>query len=97
VAELFRKHEKRDPEELVGAELPDPIKFESQRDFVRKTLETEVDLRARGTQIVPLDQEGESSIAYRDHMNSEGSPSETVARDYRWRPGTELNANVVNF
>jgi rubrerythrin len=90
VKELFQSIEKRDAAEILPATLPDPLRYESQREFVRKVLEEEVDLRANGTQFVPREQEGRSSIAYRDQLNSEGSPSETVAEGYRWRPGTEL-------
>jgi rubrerythrin len=97
VAALFKKHERRDPAELIPQTLPDPIPFESQREFVRKTLHAEVDLRAKGTEIVPKKQEGKKSIAYREHMNSEGSPSETVAAGYTWEPGTELARQVVNL
>jgi rubrerythrin len=97
VAELFKKHERRDPQEIVGATLPEPIPFESQRDFVRQTLANEVDLRAKGTEFVSREEEPQSSLDYRNHMNSEGSPSETVAAGYKWRPGTELNRKVVNL
>jgi hypothetical protein len=45
---------------------------------------------------VPLEAEGETSLAYRQHMNSDGSPSEIVAQGYAWRPGTELTLKVVN-
>jgi rubrerythrin len=96
VSELFKRHERRDPQEVVPDKLPEPFPFESQRQFVREVLEAEVDLRARGTEIVPLEQEGESSLAYREHMNSQGSPSEIVAEGYAWRPGTELTLKVVN-
>ena len=75
----------------------DAIPFESQRQFVRETLSREVDLRASGPDFVPLDQEPQSSIDYRNHMNSEGSPSETVAADYVWQSGTELSRRVANF
>jgi rubrerythrin len=97
VAELFKKHERRDPQEIVGDTLPEPIPFESQREFVRQTLANEVDLRAKGTEFVDLEEEPKSSIDYRNHMNSEGSPSETVAAGYTWRPGTELNRKVANL
>jgi rubrerythrin len=97
VAELFKKHERRDPQEIVGATLPEPIPFESQREFVRQTLANEVDLRTKGTEFVDLEDEPKSSIDYRNHMNSEGSPSETVAAGYMWRPGTELNRKVANL
>lgn len=87
VAGLFKK---QDPREIVGESLPEPIKFESQREFVRATLANEVDLRAKGTDFVGLEEEPQSSIDYRNHMNSQGSPSETVAAGYAWRPGTEV-------
>jgi len=96
VSELFKDYERRDPREVVPEMLPDPIPFESQREFVRVVLGAEVDLRANGTEIVPLEEEGESSLRYRDHMNSQGSPSEIVAEGYSWRPGTELTLKVVN-
>lgn len=90
VAELFKTIEGRDPAEILPATLPEPIKYESQREFVRKTLETEVELRRAGTQYVPKAQEPKDSIAYREQLNREGSPSETVAEGYVWVPGTEL-------
>jgi rubrerythrin len=97
VAELFKKHERRDPQEIVGTRLPEPIPFESQREFVRLTLAREVNLRASGPDFVDAEQEPQSSLDYRNHMNSEGSPSETVAADYVWQPGTELTRKVANL
>ncbi|GAB2506683.1 hypothetical protein [Lysobacter humi (ex Lee et al. 2017)] len=92
VMELFKQVERRDPLEVIGESLPDPIPFASQRDFVREVLTAEVDLRARGAEYVPSGDEGEASIAYREHLNSQGSPSEAVADGYVYRPGTELAA-----
>lgn len=91
VMELMRKIEKRDPIALLPKELPDPIKFASQREFIRETLAGEVQLRARGTSFVDAAQEGEASITYREQLNSAGSPSELVTTDYTFTPGTELN------
>jgi hypothetical protein len=90
--EAFERIERRDAAEVLPARLPDPISYESQREFVRATLAREVDLRARGTRFVPLDQESAASQDYRDGLNASGSPTETVAAGYRWRPGTELAA-----
>jgi hypothetical protein len=89
----MKKFERRDPAELLPQTLPEPIKFESHRQFVRETLNREVDLRAAGTNFIHKDEEADRaplSIAYREQMNSEGSPSETVAAGYTWTPGTEL-------
>lgn len=95
VAELFKQHEKRDPAELFPGDLPEPIQFASQRDFVRQVLAQEVNLRASGTQFVDQAQQSQASIDYRTHINSDGSPSETVAAGYIWSPGTELNRKVA--
>ena len=81
----------RDPAEIVTADFAAPLEFRSQRDFVRKVLATEVDLRADGARFVPRAQEGTESLLYRDTVNADGSPSEAVASGYVWTPGTELN------
>jgi rubrerythrin len=87
---LFERIERRDPWEVVPATLPKPIQYVSHREFVRETLAREVDLRANGTEIVPMAEEGRESIAYRERMNRAGSPSEMVAKGWTWRPGGEL-------
>jgi rubrerythrin len=94
--EHFEKMEKRDAAEILPATLPDPIAFRSHRDFVRKVLNQEVDLRARGTEFINVSEEGADSpsVLYRTQLNSEGSPTETVAAGYSWRPGTEVAAEL---
>ena len=89
--QMFQKYERRDAAEILPQLLPDPIPHASQREFVRATLADEVDLRALGTQFVDKAQESPQSLQYRQHINSEGSPSEMVSAGYRWMPGTELN------
>ena len=90
VMELFKEVERRDPRELIPDTLPEPIPFASQREFVRKVLLQEVDLRANGPDFVPLEQDPERSQKYRQHLNSEGSPTEAAPAGYVWNPGTEL-------
>jgi hypothetical protein len=94
VMDLFKKYERRDPAEILPETLPDPIAFESQREFVRKTLREEIDLRARGTQYVDKSDDSPASVQYRGQLNSSGSPSDAVARNYRWHPGTELSKSA---
>jgi rubrerythrin len=94
VMELFKKYERRDPAEILPQTMPDPIAFESQREFVRKTLREEIDLRARGTQYVDKSEDSPASVQYRNQLNSTGSPSDAVARNYRWHPGTELSKSA---
>ncbi|MFZ5561460.1 MAG: hypothetical protein ACOY41_08070 [Pseudomonadota bacterium] len=90
VMNLFKKYEARDPAEVLPENLPAPLAYESQRDFVREVLDKEVNLRAAGTQFVPMEDESNATLGYRERLNRDGSPSETVAAGYRWQPGTEL-------
>jgi len=88
--EQFQQHEGRDVAEILPSVLPEPIPIESQREFVRRVLADEVDLRADGTRFVDKADEPQRSIDYREQLNAAGSPTEQVADGYRWRPGTEL-------
>jgi hypothetical protein len=90
VMDLFKAVEKRDPAEVLPATLPEPIQYKAHRSYVRKVLAEQVQLRAYGTQIVDQREDSEASIAYRNRMNAEGSPSQQVAAGYQWGPGTEL-------
>ena len=92
VLDTFKKFDKRDPAALLPRTLPEPIEYKSHREFVRKVLSEEVDLRARGTQFIGKEEEeaNSPSVIYRAQMNSAISPSEAVAADYKWKPGTEL-------
>jgi hypothetical protein len=92
VADLFEQTEKRDAAEVLSGSLPKPIRYDSHRAFVRDTLCTEVQLSAAGPEFVERSEETEPTRDYRSHMNSEGSPSDTVAAGYIWTPGTELAA-----
>jgi hypothetical protein len=96
VMKLFQDIERRDPAEVLPATLPEPINYVSQREFVRETLKNEVDLRARGRDFIPSSEEGPNSpsVKYREQLNADGSPSETVAAGYKWIPGTELSAPI---
>jgi len=100
VMELFKAVENRDPAEILPQTLPEPIDYQSHRQFVRETLNAEVDLRASGTQFIHKDDEADRSpmsTEYREQLNSEGSPSEIVAAGYTWTPGTELTEKKSAF
>ncbi len=92
VAQLFENAERRDAAQVISETLPEPIGYESHRDFVRQVLREEVDFNASGTEILPAAAipDDSPSLAYRAHVNSDGSPSTLVAEGYVWAPGTEL-------
>jgi hypothetical protein len=90
VAELFEITEGRDAAEILPERSPEPIQYTSHREYVRQVLREEVALRAAGTEFVDRDAETTETRKYRTHMNSDGSPSDTVSAGYVWMPGTEL-------
>jgi hypothetical protein len=90
VMDLFQRIENRDPAEVLPNELPEPIRYESHRQFVRDVLSKEVHLRAQGTQFVDREDSDSPSVRHREQLNKFGAPSEIVAQGYRWVPGTEL-------
>jgi hypothetical protein len=89
--QLFKDVERRDPAEVLGnGDLPKPIAFQSHREFVRQVIEAESPMRKNGTEFVATEDEGRSSLEYRDAVNADGSPSTIVSSTYSWMPGTEL-------
>lgn len=49
-ADLIKKHEKRDPEEIIGDKVVLPCHFESQKEYVADVLLNEADKRLDGTE-----------------------------------------------
>ena len=90
VAKIFEDTERRDAAEVLPERLPEPIRYTSHREFVRETLRRELTLSAAGTEFVSRDEETDATREYREYMNAEGSPTETVAAGFEWRPGSEL-------
>lgn len=93
VMDLMKQHEGRDPAELLPQTLVEPITYQSHREFVRATLAAEVAFTAVGPEIGPQS-DSDETVAYRKQLNAAGSPSDTVAAGWTWRPGGELS-NVV--
>jgi hypothetical protein len=93
--QLFKDIERRDPQEVLGnGDLPGFIAFRSHRDFVRSTVDAETTLRKDATEFVEQEEEGKTSLAYRNAVNADGSPSSIVSSTYSWMPGTELMRGV---
>jgi hypothetical protein len=97
VMDLFRRIENRDPFEILPRELPEPIRYESHREFVRETLLREVGFQASGMDIVESQPSNSPSIAYREQLNRRGSPTSIVAAGYVWQPGTETTRLAANM
>jgi hypothetical protein len=91
---LLRKYEGREPVELVPLELPDvPLTFETNKEYVRDVLASQVDLRTDGLFIVPEEQlpDDHRFFAFQKTVNAAGNYGESVidqnreqnGRDYR--------------
>lgn len=89
--EYFKEVERRDPQEILGGDLPAMTKLKGQRDFIRKVIRKETNLRADGSSYVPVENEPERSKRYREQVHSAGIPSNIASAGYQWMPGTELN------
>ncbi len=94
-AELIKKHEKREPEEIIGSEIHEPSRFESQKEYVEKVIDEQVDLRLTDSEKRDFTQyenlpDDWSSYEIQEILNKEGSPSETVVRMHALAEGRDL-------
>ncbi len=102
--DLPRRHEKREPEEMLPSELPEPLVFESNVDYVRGILAAQVDYRAVETEFLSPAQAStdprypEHRQRYGDHqkkVNAGGAPSEQVIEEHRRAKGGEYRQELA--
>ena len=80
-ADLFKKYERRDPEEVIGSEIVIPCRFKSQKNYVKEILKTQVDKRLESegefTTISKLSSDW-PSYKVQEKQNELGAPSENA-------------------
>jgi hypothetical protein len=76
---------------------PSETEFHHDRQSLHRPYERDASLATKlhaltlnGTEFVPQAEEGEGSVACREQLNSDGSPSEVVSATCRWTAGTAL-------
>lgn len=82
-ANLFQKYEHRDAEEIIGSEIVIPCRFKSQKAYVQKVLESEVDKRLESEgKFTTIDnlQKDWPSYNVQSKQNELSSPSENAIR-----------------
>lgn len=82
--EMMRQYENREPAEFLPKELPDPVLFEPNKEYVRHILETQINLTANGSEFVPVSElPGDHRyFTYQQAVNGSGFvPSEEVIRE----------------
>jgi hypothetical protein len=79
--ELMRRHDDRDPESVLPAELPEPVAFELNKEYVRNLLATQIDLTLLGTGFVREAHERFEEMQKQIH-GGEKPPSEHVIGEH---------------
>jgi hypothetical protein len=80
--DLMRRHDGRDPESLLPKELPAPVTFEPNKEYLRNLLATQVDLTTLGTGYVREAHERFQRMQEQIH-GGEKPPSERVVDEHR--------------
>jgi hypothetical protein len=91
--ELLREHDGRDPDELLPPELPEPVKFEPNKEYLRHLLDTQIDLTTLGAGYVSEAHERFEQLQDKV-MAGEVPPSEWVVDHHRTQFGTDYRSET---
>ena len=101
-AELFKKYEKRDPEEVIGEDIIIPCRFTSQKEYVTKILTSQIDKRL-GTNMDYMfkNELPEDWVSYdiQRKANELGSPTEatiTIISDHLGRDIVKADKKLMD-
>ncbi len=92
-ADLIKKHEKRDPEEIIGNKIVMPCHFESQKEYVTNILENEIDKRLDGgTGYTTIDKLPEDWASYdaQKIVNGKGAYTEQTIHLIKCSLGSDI-------
>ena len=87
-ADLMRSHDNREPEEIVGQQLPQALTFEPNKAFLRELLATQMDLTTLGAGYVREQHERFQRMQENIH-GGEKPPTERVIDMHRAKFGDE--------
>lgn len=91
--ELMRRHDGRDPAEVLAPELPAPLTFEPNKAYIRELLDTQIDLTTLGTGYVREAHERFEKM--QEALNGEEPPpSERVIDTHREQFGTDYRLST---
>ena len=91
--ELMREHDGREPEEVLAPELPEPVTFEPNKDYLRELLDTQIDLTTLGAGYVREAHERFERMQEKLH-GGEAPPSERVVDMHREQFGTDYRLST---
>ncbi|HLV71654.1 hypothetical protein FHX41_0627 [Actinomadura hallensis] len=90
--DLMRRHDGRDPEAMLPHELPEPVTFEPNKEYIREVLATQIDYTTLGTGIVQ--EAHERFEAMQERINAERPSTETVIEEHRHKFGDEYRLEM---
>jgi len=94
--EMLRKYDKRDPEEFLPKSLPEPVRFEQNKEYIRQVLASQVNLTSLDTEFVPVEQLPKDAryFEYQRIVNAGGVPSEQVIAEHQQQVGREYRSQT---
>lgn len=90
--QLMQRYEQRDVTEMLPNELPPLMIFESNKDYIRQVLASQINLTTSDTEFVPVDQLADASryAQYQAQVNGEGFvPSQDVVAEHIRKRGED--------
>jgi hypothetical protein len=86
--DLMRRHDGREPEEVLAPELPNVLTFEPNKEYLRELLATQIDLTTLGTGYV---RDAHERFEWMQQQLNDGGqpPSEDIVDAHRERYGTD--------
>ncbi|MBE9167494.1 hypothetical protein IQ238_08160 [Pleurocapsales cyanobacterium LEGE 06147] len=94
--EMLRKYEDKDPEAFLPKDLPEPVKFETNKEYIRQVLANQVNLTGLGTEFVPVEQLPPDAryFEYQKIVNAGGVPSEQVIEQHIQQVGKDYRSET---
>jgi len=91
--DLMRRHDGREPEEILAPALPEPVRFEPNKEYIRHLLATQMDLTTLGAGYVREQHERFEKMQAQIH-GGEQPPSERVIDEHRELFGREYRVET---
>lgn len=94
--ELMKKYEKKDPLALLPESMPQIFKFQSNIDYIREILGTQIELTAYGTDYIPVDELPKDNryVRFQSQVNAMGSPSEAIVDTFIKKTGNDYRNEI---
>lgn len=95
-SDLMKQHEKKDPESMLPGELPEPVRMQSNIDYVREIMAAQTDYNAFETEFMPAEKmpSDERFREYQKKMNAGGAPSQQVIEREIQKKGEDYRMEV---